>query len=405
MVKIKKKKILLIHRFFYPDSAPYATILEDMRNLFKANGYAVDVLSSQPSYKAIDKSKKEKIVTVQEDGSTIYRLPVFKLKYIKLEKLLNFFWFPVSSLFFLIFIRKYDVITVSTAPQVFLAFLTALVSKLKGSKLVYHCLDIHPEIGKISGEFKNEFIFSALRSLDNYTCKVATKIVVLSDDMKNAILNRNKDLINKITIINNYDLSLGKKSNNIFFKDNEDIKRVVFTGNIGRFQNLDSFILAIKNNKKLENFELVFVGDGVALDGLKHLSASISDSVKFIPHQSIAVARGIISEADFGLVSLRSDVIKYAYPSKTMTYLSEGVPIIVSVDISSEIANFVKSEKIGLLVEPNDINKIYQIFKQVSAGTLEFDRNHVKKVFNDKMSKKQFDKKFNKLIKKIIEEN
>ena len=399
-----RKRILLTHRFFYPDSPTYAYILEDMRKLFKKNGFEVDVLSSKPSYKAVDKELKEKFITKQKDGSTIYRLPVFKLKNSKLEKLLNYLWFPFAAFWFQIFCRRYDVVTTATTPPVLYAFSAALASKIRRRKLIYHMMDIHPEVGRLSGEFKNKFVFNVLQWMDNFTCRTASRIVVLSSDMKAVLLKRDESLADKIEIINNYDVSFGEMSSDQFFADNTGKKRVVFAGNIGRFQNLESFVLALKEYGCPENFELVFVGEGAALAKLKGLAESIGNCVRFIPHQSVSVARKIISEADMGIVSLQNEVIKYAYPSKTMTYLAEGTPILLCVDGDSEISSFTKSEKIGVSVTPSDTDRIYEVFKELSTGTLEFDQEHIKKVFKNNLSKKIFDKKYKNLLIDLIKD-
>ncbi len=399
-----ESRILLTHRFFYPDFPIYGYILEDMRKLFKENGFKVDVLSSQPSYKNKYKGKKEKIITKQEDGSTIYRLPVFKLKNTRLEKLLNYFWFPFITFWFLVFSHRYDVVTMATTPPVLYSFSVALVSKIRRRKLIYHMMDIHPEIGRLSGEFKNKFIFNILQWMDIFTCKTASRIVVLSSDMKTILLKRDEGLADKIEVINNYDVSSGEMSKNQFFTENTGKKRIVFTGNIGRYQNLESFVLALKEHGCLENFELVFVGEGTALAKLKQLAGSVSGCVRFVPHQPVAVARKIVSEADMGIVSLQNDVIQYAYPSKTMTYLAEGTPILLCVDSDSEISSFIQSENIGISLAPSDTDHIYEVYKELNTGALEFDREHIRKVFNNNFSKEEFDKKFSNLINDLMEE-
>ena len=405
MVKNKnQKRILLIHRFFFPDSPPYAIILEDMRKMLISQGYLVDVLSSQPSYKQSDKDKKRDIKTEESDGSIIYRLPVFKFDN-KMSKLLNFFWFPIVVFFFLLFSKKYDVITVSTAPQVLLAFFVSLVAKLKSSHLIYHCMDIHPEIGRISGEFSNRFIFNFLTWMDNITCNISANIIVLSSDMKSSLLKRNKGLKEKIVVVNNYDLTLNEKFEKDYFTNDTQIRRVVFTGNIGRYQNLEYFVQALLGRKSLENFELVFVGEGSALDELKSLAEPLEKNVKFIPHQTIAVARKIISEADMGIVSLQDKIIQYAYPSKTMTYLAEGTPILLNTDAQSEIAQFISSKKIGVQVDAKNLDEIYDIYKKLSQSELRHERKYVQKVFENNFSKKIYDQKISKLFKDILKQS
>ncbi len=390
-------KILLVHRFFYPDSPPYAKILEDMRQLFIKEGHDVDVLSSKPSYKKNDRLKQEKFVTKETLNSTIFRLPVLKSNKESLNKLFNFLWFPLIVFCFLIFKKKYDIVTVSTNPPVILSFFVALASKIKKNKLIYHYMDIHPEIGNISGEFKNKTIFNILKKMDNFTCRTAAKIVVLSSDMKNSLLKRDPKLENKIEIINNYDLSDGEKSTETFFTEGKDKKRIVFTGNIGRFQNLESLINAIKTYGCIENLELIFVGEGKNLDSLKELASGLN-CVKFIPHQPVSIARKIIEEAHMGIVSLEKEIIKYAYPSKTMTYLAEGTPILVCIDDESELSNMVNNLALGISVKPSNLKQIHDIFLELSKDNLSFEKEHIIETFNKNFHKNIFNKKFLTLL-------
>jgi len=399
-----KKKVLLIHRYFYPDSPPYALILEDMRQILSKQGYHVDVLSSQPSYKSIDKTKKIPFKTIASDGSIIYRLPVFRLNNTKIEKILNYFWFPIITFIFLLAHKKYHIITVSTAPQIFLAFFVSLITKLKKNKLIYHCMDIHPEIGRLSGEFKNKIIYYFLKKIDMITCKTASAIIVLSSDMKKALIDRAKYLEDKIFIINNYDISTKEIAPDSFFQENSSKKRIIYAGNIGRYQHLDSFILALREYGCIENIELIFVGEGHALNQLKHLAAPIKNCVRFIPHQSLSIARKIISEADMCIVSLQEGVIKYAYPSKTMTYLAEGIPILACVEKKSELAQFITTENLGIVVDHSEREEIYNFFKQLSQNNLSYRKEHIQNVFNKTFSKKQFEKKFTCLILTLMEE-
>jgi hypothetical protein len=42
--------VVLVHRYFYPDTPPYATILRDIAVTLADAGLAVTVLTCQPSY-------------------------------------------------------------------------------------------------------------------------------------------------------------------------------------------------------------------------------------------------------------------------------------------------------------------------------------------------------------------
>ena len=396
-----KLTVLLIHRFFKPDSPPYAFILDDIRYLLGAKGAQVDVLSSQPSYKSVDKENSFPWKTVEDNGSTIFRLPVFQLKSAEVSKFLNFGWFPIVVFWFVLLRRKYDIVTVSTAPPVVLAFMIAFASKLRGFKLVYHCMDLHPEIGRLSGEFKNNALYKLFFWMEGFTCRTASKIIVLSTDMKASLMRRDIGLASKVEIINNYDLSFKETPARLAFYNIDRKKRVIFAGNIGRFQNLHSLVLALKNNPWLDNFELIFVGEGAALEAIKSLSAGLEDLIRFIPHQPAVVARQMISDVDMAVVSLQEDVIRYAFPSKTMTYLAVGTPILAMVESDSELATFISSNDLGQVIAPNDRKGIYDVFKALSEERLHFDRKHIIQTFEKSFSRVHFNQKFITLVDKL----
>ena len=84
-----------------------------------------------------------------------------------------------------------------------------------------------------------------------------------------------------------------------------------------------------------------------------------------------------------------------------MTYLSEGLPVLVSVGIESELSKFVQLEKVGIALECSNQNQIYDVFKKISNGSLSYDRNQIKKVFEKHFSKTQFNKKYLKIFSEI----
>lgn len=348
-------KILLIHRYFSPDTPPYAAMLRSIAGDLASSGHDVTVFSSQPSYKS-DFSLKRQPAKELLDGMTVYRVSLFRERGRNiLFRLINMFYFPFRILIFTFFHKKFDIIMASTAPPVVVGFSAAISSKLTGARFFYHCMDIHPEIGKISGEFSNPVIFKILRFLDSISCAIANRIIVLSQDMKKSLLSRPKSDRYKIDIINNFSLPHFDTEGYI---DSGLIKasgkfRVIFAGNIGRFQGLDSFVLAMSYLKHQPMIELVFIGEGSALASLKSV-ANNAENIKFIPHQSVNNARKLIADADLGVVSLNKDIFRYAYPSKTMTYLDEGCPLLVSVEKESELINFLEQENIGLWVEPGN---------------------------------------------------
>ena len=133
--------------------------------------------------------------------------------------------------------------------------------------------------------------------------------------------------------------------------------RLVFTGNLGRFQGLETLVQAVlDDDADADPLELVFMGEGAVKQDLmqKVLSApaDVRDRVVFLPHGTPAEARLLSRDADYGVVSLIPGVIKFAYPSKCATYLSEGTPVLALVEPDSELAMDVQQRGFGVAVDP-----------------------------------------------------
>ena len=359
-------RILLIHRYFWPDTPPYASMLRTIGKKLASEGHDVVVLSSQPSYKSGAHINRQSAVE-NVDGMNVHRVALFREqdRHI-IFRLMNMIYFPLRIFLFSIRIRRFDIIMASTAPPVVVGFASAMGAKLTGAAFFYHCMDIHPEIGRISGEFKNPFLFSFLRSLDTISCRIAKWVIVLSEDMKQSLLTRSGNDSGNIRIINNF--SMPHHGGSITIEPQllkkPDKFRVIFAGNIGRFQGLEAFIDAMEMLVHRPMIELVFVGEGSALNALKK-RANSAQNIKFLPHQSVPVARKIIADADLGIVSLSGEIFRFAYPSKTMTYLEEGCPLLVSVEPDSELVNFVDSSAVGLCVSPGQTNSIADAIESI----------------------------------------
>ena len=183
-------RILLIHRYFWPDTPPYAIILKKIAGRLAKDGHEVDVLSTQPSYKP-KTHRPSQPARESLDGYSIWRSRLLPSGWrIPGVGALNMFLFAVTVIKHALLQRNYDAVMISTSPPVLAGLSARIAAWICGAKMLYHCMDIHPEIGRLSGEFKNRRIFELLKSVDLKTCKHAHRTIVLSDDMKNSFLAR-----------------------------------------------------------------------------------------------------------------------------------------------------------------------------------------------------------------------
>ena len=342
-------KILLIHRYFLPDTPPYATMLSYIAEHL-SRVHDVKVLSTQPSYKSdIEIDEQPSIERV--NGYTVQRLKVPKENR---KNIITRLWSTVIYLikvFYTIVKEKPDVVMVSTAPAVLSGFIVQLATRISRAKFYYHCQDIHPEIAVLSGQVKPGLSYKVLRYLDGVSCNRADKIIVISNDMKNSLIERQSSNEEKIHVVSNFSLE-ASDSRQVMTSEKllpENKFNILFAGNIGKFQALDVILDLAKNCTENEKIQFNLMGTGTYLEHIKfRVQSENITNVEFFPHMPIAQARQAMKESSLCIVSLNAEIYKYAYPSKTITYLAEGTPLLCLVEDDSQLADVVNKQKIGI---------------------------------------------------------
>ncbi|MCC4282802.1 glycosyltransferase family 4 protein [Marinobacter salarius] len=351
-------KVLAIHRFYWPDTPPYASMLRAIVGRWVSDGHEVDVLSSQPSYKAsVDNQRQPARERV--DGANVVRLNLPPEAGRPLVRIVNSLVLGLGVFWHAVVRKRYDVIMVSTSPPVLAGWFVAMAAKVTGARFIYHCMDIHPEIGRISGEFRNPRVFSLLSRLDRWTCTQARPVVVLSDDMAESLIARRPEEPPETTVINNFSLpSEGAAPDELPFSWPNEPFVLLFAGNIGRFQGLDALVDAMARLRDRQDIRLVMMGDGAEKGRLCRKAEESGAQVSFVGHQSVEVAKAAMARASAGFVSLVPELYRYAYPSKTMTYLEQGCPVLVAVEADSGLARDVTGNSAGVAVPGVDVDAL-----------------------------------------------
>jgi glycosyltransferase involved in cell wall biosynthesis len=381
-------KILIVHRYFWPDHANCGQVLYQLAKHLESSGHQVDILTSLPS-RNLDSFNLEK--------KKFELLNNIKIVRINLNNEIGKFYLRIFNALKLGFFtnllalqNKYDIILATSVPPVLGGFFSAIASKIKKSKFIYFCMDLYPEIGKISQDFSHPLIYRLLEKIDNWNCKKASNIIVHSIDMKKTLENRKNINKFKINIINNFsvptDLNKFSFNKNIKFSKKNKLS-MIFAGNVGRFQGLESIVDAMELINYRKDIELMILGNGSVKKKLIERAKNKNANVIFFGHQSIEIAKKTISLADIGIVSLKPKIYNYAYPGKVMTYLEQGKPFISTIEPESDLTSKMKSENFGFYVDILDIKAISNLFLRLA------DNSSWKKPMNF-AAKKAYEKNF-----------
>jgi glycosyltransferase involved in cell wall biosynthesis len=395
-------KILIVHRYYWPDRSSCSRIVHEISKYLAKENNKIDVLTSQPSYgnsncfvkfpstELIDNIYLQRLVLPKETSKPLWRL--INAIHIGIWILLKSIW------------KKYDVIIATTIPPILGGFFSAIASKLTKSNFIYYCMDLNPEIGQVSKDFSNRILFKLLLKIDDWSCQKARLVLVHSKDMLKTLRARPNGSKYNIEIMNNFSpLTLIKKNN--FSLKNKLKKKltIIYAGNIGRFQGLETMIDAMADLAHRKDIIFIIIGDGVAKKFLVEKVRDTGANVQFFDYQPIEQVKYMIQKADICLVSLIPKIYKYSYPSKIMTYLEQGRPIICSVEKKSEIVKNMILQKYGFYCPSRNTKAMANLLIQLASSNKWKKKMNLSalKAYRNNFSSEILLKKWSQIIKSI----
>ena len=130
---------------------------------------------------------------------------------------------------------------------------------------------------------------------------------------------------------------------------------VTHSGNMGVKQGLDVVLGAAALNRSDDSMCFLFVGDGADCGRIQRRAAELKlQNVKFLPLLSQQDFRGLLAASGVCLVTQQQSVSEIAFPSKIVTYLAAGRPIIASVNPDCEVARVVRESGAGRVVDAEE---------------------------------------------------
>lgn len=399
---INRRDILLVSRYFWPDRSSCSEILYYVAKNFNRKKYNVDVISGIPQRFKINYSKKNLINLDKQHKLNIDRINLFKETKSAIPRIINAFSLSIYGVLKLLK-NNHQIVIVTSCPPIITSFILCFICKIFRKKFIYYCMDINPEIGIITGDLNNKIINKIMITLDKWTCKNSSKVIVHSKSMKISLLDRGNLKNTKIEIINSFTVpkkNLIVDSKVTMKKNKQNNVSIIYAGNIGRFQGLDKVIRNFAYLKDHKDIKLIILGEGEEKEKLKILSKQLNANIVFKDHVSYEESKEIIKKADLGLISLIPHIHKYAYPSKLMTYLEQGVPILGIIEGESDLAKDVIRNKAGYVVsiqDPNGLVDLLISLKKDNSWKEKLQKNCIE-AFNKEFSYKVIIPKWNNIF-------
>jgi glycosyltransferase involved in cell wall biosynthesis len=398
-----RPQVVLIHRYFSPDTPPYATILKEIALGLGADGMDVTVLTCQPSYNpaVAGRAQYHEHLTPHVD---VRRWRILADRSSTVAKIANLIIFSFRVAVTLMRMRKVDAVMAASTPPVLVALVVSVVAKIKRAPFVYHKQDIYPEVTNDAGGSLPRAARQLLQRTDAGTDRRSARIVVLSRDMADTVARRGADR-QTVWLINNFDPWTLPIKHPIPPDNPPNSLRFVYAGNLGRFQNLEHLAQAIGRLGDDTRFSFDFIGDGPMRSWLERFVADRGLSrVRVHGYLSPEVlAEMLRSRFDVGVLSLHPGVIRSAYPSKMMSYLRNGLPVLALVEENTDLVDTLTQYKAGWAADPAVPEAVEQSFEEIfrSRETIPTMREEAHRMYQAEFSRSDQLRRWRTLFREI----
>lgn len=358
-------RILFLTMYYKPDSAATGIVMASLAEELAERGHSVYVVTSMPHYStnSVWKEYRGKGWLRERQGKIqVHRVwsyvPPDKDKL--LPRFFSYLSFTLFSTFASLLLPRPDVIlTPSPSPPLTNGVSAYLLGKLRGVPLVSNIQDIYPDVAIRMGVMKSPAVIRAYKALERFVYANSQAVTVISEGFKENLLAKSVPA-SKLAVIPNFiDVNLfsPRPRHNSFSAEQgwDDKFIVLFAGNIGMSQGLESVMEAAARLADLPDLLFAVVGNGASKPSLMAQVAKMElANVQFLPYQPHDRVPEMYSAVDIGLVPLRRGFTNDSVPSKLFTIMGVARPLIASVDSGSETAHIVTEAECGLCVEPED---------------------------------------------------
>lgn len=407
---MKKYDVLILCRFFKPDQITAANLAYDTAEDLVKKGLRVKVVCGRTKEDNTNKKAPKK--------ETINNIEIRRLNYLQLSKsskvgrIISYLAFISAIIFNWGLLLQTKCIIVYSDPPI-MPFIAALNKKLFKINFIFVSYDIFPDIPIATNHISEKsFISKLMKKNNDFMDKNVSKIIALSNDMKDYILKTRKHASeDKISIIPNWsNLNKMPFSNEIQNSQLKELRAhfeiiILYSGNMGIAQDMNTILDVAKYMQNNEDVLFVLAGNGQKVNQIQAEINNLKlNNVKFYDYLEGQDYIDMLRVADAHVISLVEGIAGMAVPSKTYSYMSVGRPLIAILPEHTDIATDIKNYKLGCVVDTNDIDKFASYINYLLSNKDEINQigNRVLELFNDKYTREINTMKYYEVVQEII---
>ncbi|HVY69398.1 MAG TPA: glycosyltransferase family 4 protein [Verrucomicrobiae bacterium] len=372
-------RVLVVSQWCWPEPNPLSTVFA--REL-AARGHTVTLITGFPNYPTgkvypgyrLRLWQRERLDNV--DILRVWLYPEHSRS--GFRRILNYLSFSFSLMTLgLLKAPKVDVMWVYHPPLT-VGLAANVLGFFKRVPFLYVVQDLWPESVMASGMVSSPFVESAILRVARAVYRRAGAVAVISPGFEKNLRDKGVPA-RKLRLVYNWgndrsfypceppaglaaSLGLAGKFN------------VIFAGNMGFAQNLQTVIEAAALMADVPDVQFVFIGDGTDKAGLQQETSRRGiANVRFLGTKPESEMAALLACGDALLVQLRNDpLFSITIPSKTQAYLACGKPVLCGV--RGDAAQIIKESGAGVIYdssEPASLSAAVRTLRAMPAGERE----------------------------------
>lgn len=363
-------KILVYGINYSPELTGIGKYTGEMVEWMARQGHEVRVITAPPYYPQWQVGERYSAWRYrrEEGAATVWRCPLYVPKQPStLKRLIHLGSFAVSSFFPLMAQRRWkpDRI-IGVVPTLFCTPGMRLLAKLSGARTVLHIQDYEVDamlglgmagkgkpgsVAKLASAFER----SGLHNVDNVSTisrSMMNKACEKGVPQEKVIFFPNWSEVERFRDVNSTQVAILREQLGL----PDDRKLVLYSGNIGEKQGLESVIEAAALLRD-RPWLFVIVGQGGGKARLEALARERGlDNVRFFPLQSYDALPALLSMADCHLVIQKRGAADAVLPSKLTNILAVGGNAVITAEAETELGQLCQSAPgIAVCVEPESV--------------------------------------------------
>lgn len=355
-------KILILSINYWPEVTGIGAFTTYRAEHLAAAGHEVEVCTTfpyYPSWKVPQEYSGKIAITEERNGVRIVRSrsyvpnPVTPVKRILHEA--SF----VAGVTLRGLLRKRPDVMLAVSPPLGLTAPAIFLSRLWGVPYVYDVADLQPDS---AGDLNMlpRWAVRILYHVERAAYRHARLVTTLTPSMRRRLLAKGL-AENKVELLeprmDESLIDLSAEEGKLFRQKYGLAEKFLVThsGNMGVKQGLDVIVDAAALGRADDSTLFLCVGDGADSERIKRRAAELKlDNMRFLPLLDEKDFRGLLAASGICLVTQQHSVSEIAFPSKIVTYLAAGRPVIASVNPSCEVAHVVKESGAGRIAAAED---------------------------------------------------